>query len=272
MDVFIEYVVIDNFIFDYLLLLLTFKTNGRKPSKKRLLISTLFGTVFAVIFPLLNLHELILFVLKISLAFSMVAIVWCFESFNDYIKKTLKFFALTFAFGGVIYGCFSLIGLNYSFLYGTANGIIPLGVLITIGVVIYKVFERLFLSLFAKKFILPFVCECVIVNKGQIIKVNGFFDSGNQLIYNNKESVCIAGQGLVKRLFFRGMLSGNECGQMCVNTVAGKSVIKIYEMDEIKIYFNGKKNIIYKAKLGVSAKSLKLSDDYQLIIGASYLQ
>ena len=88
MNVYVEFVIIDNFVFDYLLLLLTFYKD-RKQINKRIIISSLFGTVFALVFPLLNLHELILFALKILLAFSMVAIAGKFITFKEYILLIL---------------------------------------------------------------------------------------------------------------------------------------------------------------------------------------
>ena len=94
MTVFVEYVIIDNFIFDYILLLLTFKSNGVEPPKKRLFLSALFGTVFAVIFPFLKFHQLVLLFLKIVLATSMVAIASNFNCFKQYLKKLIKLFLI----------------------------------------------------------------------------------------------------------------------------------------------------------------------------------
>ena len=146
MTVYVEYVIIDNFIFDYILLLLTFKSNGAEPPKKRLFLSALFGTVFAVIFPFLKFHQLVLLFLKIVLATSMVAIASNFNCFKQYLKKLLKFVTLTFVFGGIIYGGLSIVGIKYSFLYGTMDSPLPLGIMLTLAVSLYKLFEKLFLN------------------------------------------------------------------------------------------------------------------------------
>ncbi len=271
MNVYVEYVIIDNFIFDYLLLCLTFKSNGKEPPKSRLIFSAIFGTVFAIVFPFLKFHELILFALKIVCVFAMVAIAYPFESYKDYLKKVLKFNLLTFAFGGMIFGFFSLIGLDYSFLYGTTDSAVPLGILITVAAVLYWAFEKLYYRLFQNKLIYPFICRCVIFSKGRKIQISAFIDSGNQLTDGEGESVCIASSSLARKLFLLGMIGGSPHGEMQISTASGKGEIKIYEIEEMLIYFEGKKNIINKVKIGVAPQTLHLSEQYELIIGAGFI-
>ena len=269
MNVYVEFVIIDNFVFDYLLLLLTFYKD-RKQINKRIIISSLFGTVFALVFPLLNLHELILFALKILLAFSMVAIAGKFITFKEYILQVNKFILLTFLFGGIIYGVYSLFGLEYSFLYGTTNSFLPLGLMILTAIILYFSGVKLFCRFFEKKLIYPFVCKCKLYKNGQEITVNGFIDSGNSLLYNGCESVCIASGELVKKIYLSSFLEGESCGIITANTIAGSCKIKVYEIDLMKIYSVNKKNIIYKVKLGIPQRYMTFSDDYQLILPADY--
>ena len=61
MNVYVEYVAIDNFVMDFLLLILTFKKRGEKIKKGRIAVSALFGTVVTLFFPFLTFHELAVF-------------------------------------------------------------------------------------------------------------------------------------------------------------------------------------------------------------------
>ena len=270
MVVYLEYLIIDNFIFDFFLLLLTFKDKVKNRSVKRIIISSLYSTIFAVIFPLLNFHELVLFALKIVLAFSTVALGGKFSSFKDYIFKVNKFILLTFVFGGIIYGVTSLIGVRYTFLYGTTNALIPFGFLMACAVVIYLSCDKFFGRLFVKKIVYPFVVKCSLFQNGQKISVGGFIDSGNNIVFNGCEGVCIADKKLVKELFLRGFLDGVPIGLINVNTVSGKSLVKIYQIDRIEIYFNDKVNIISNAKLGIPEKGVAFSENYHLILSSEY--
>ncbi|MBQ3572343.1 MAG: sigma-E processing peptidase SpoIIGA, partial [Clostridia bacterium] len=137
MTIYIEYVIIDNFVFDYILLLLALKSKAKIIKKRRVLLSASFGTFFAIIFPFLYFNEIVLFGLKILIAFCMIAIADKFEDFKDYFIKVNKFIFLTFSFGGIIYGFMSLVGLKYDFLYTTTNSAVPLGIMIVCAVVLY---------------------------------------------------------------------------------------------------------------------------------------
>ena len=63
-EVYIEYAIVENFILDGLLLYLSFKTVRLPISKPRLLLAALFGSVFAVLFPLLPLSDGYVFAVK----------------------------------------------------------------------------------------------------------------------------------------------------------------------------------------------------------------
>ena len=96
--------------------------------------------------------------------------------------------------------------------------------------------------------ILPFVCKCELVFDGQKLKTIGFIDTGNNLIYNGEESISIADSRLVNELMERGFFERLPCGCVTVNTLSGTSLVKVYQIDSLKIYFNNKINIYNKVK------------------------
>lgn len=270
MNVYVEYVVIDNFIIDFLLLLLTFKKRGEKIKKGRIVVSALFGTVVTLFFPFLTFHELIVFFLKIILCCAMVAIPCKKMGFSTYLKKVFKFLILTFAFGGAITGVTSLLGIEYAFLYGSTNSPIPYSIVIVLGLSIYFIVLKIYSKLFEKQIVYPFVCVCGLFCNGDKTQAKGFLDSGNHLVYNG-QGVCIASDKLVQELFLSGVIKGAPKGLVGLKTVAGEDVIKIYEIERLEIYFNKKKNIFYKAQIGVSDKKLFTHEDYDLLLPAEYL-
>ena len=63
--------------------------------------------------------------------------------------------------------------------------------------------------------------------------------------------MCVAGQKLGANLYLSGFIGDNYLGEMKVYTIAGEGKIKIYEIEQMQIYFSGKANIINKVKIGV---------------------
>ena len=74
MEIYIEYVLIDNLVINALILLCTKKTLKLKTSWLRLGLSSLLGTVVAVMLPLINISSIFLILIKIGLGVLMVLI------------------------------------------------------------------------------------------------------------------------------------------------------------------------------------------------------
>ena len=74
MEVYIEYVLLDNLIINSVLLDFTNKTLKLKVNKFRIFLSAMLGTIVAIILPFVKLSNSILIVLKIILGICMSAI------------------------------------------------------------------------------------------------------------------------------------------------------------------------------------------------------
>lgn len=269
MNVYIEYVIIDNLVLDYLLLKLTFTASKGCVKKGGFINGAMLGTFFAILMPFINLPNAILFFIKIISGMLMLLVCAKFKNILQFFKLFSVFLLLTFAFGGAIYGIFSLLNLNYSILYNTAS-IFPVGLILIISAVIYKMLYRFFCVLYQNKLIYPFVRRCEIIHNGQKIYCSGFIDSGNQLVYKNFNGVCIASKKLVNNLLNVGFLCQKPKGEMILNTVSGKTTVKIYEFDKLVIYYNDKPNIIYGVNIGVLSNAIELSEQYDLILSGEY--
>jgi len=71
MTVYIEYVLIDNFVIDWLILKAALTTAGLPAAKSRLFFSALVGAAVALVYPAIEVHAAILVLLKISAGFFM---------------------------------------------------------------------------------------------------------------------------------------------------------------------------------------------------------
>ena len=62
---YIEYVLLDNFVIDYLLLKAAFSVTGKTVKKLRLFLAAALGAVTAPLFPLIDVSAVIVFFLKL---------------------------------------------------------------------------------------------------------------------------------------------------------------------------------------------------------------
>lgn len=93
MEVYIEYVITDNFIIDYFLLSLALKYSKAHVNKKRIALSAVIGTIAAVLMPIFNASAAIKFFIKIALAFVMIIVAAKPKSGRGYF-----FFALSVSY------------------------------------------------------------------------------------------------------------------------------------------------------------------------------
>ena len=85
MEVYVEYVIIDNLIIDFLLLKLSTKTAQVRSSLTRLILSSVIGTAVAVIMPLFSINSVLQVIIKLLLSITMCLI----SAKTDNLKKHL---------------------------------------------------------------------------------------------------------------------------------------------------------------------------------------
>ncbi len=184
MVVYIEYVLIDNFVIDYLLLKTTIIITGGEIKKLRIITGALFGAIVSLIFPLLTLNVYLMCFLKILVGITIVLIgVKVVTKKNIYVSCVIFIF-LTFALGGSIMGLFSIFNIDLSSEFSIALMIIPAYVLIKCLIGIIRFF-------YSRKNIENFTYNCIIDFENKEIKCRGFLDTGNSLFYNGKPIVVV---------------------------------------------------------------------------------
>lgn len=269
MVVYIEYVVVDNFIIDYLLLTLALKYAKAEVVKKRVALSAAIGTAVAVIMPLLSMHATIKVLIKALLAFVMLRVSFKPQSLKKYFSALGLFLIFTVIFGGAAALVMELICLDYDFFYGSSA--FPLGVSLLFFAALYGLLKRAFAGAFEKTLIYPFTRTCVLSCGGEKVKAKGLIDSGNHLIFNGNFAVCVPSASLAEKMRARGFFDKGNLGEICLKTAAGRASLKIYEIDEILIYCGDKPNIIKRPKIGVGAAEKSFGDEYEIILSAEYL-
>lgn len=266
MDVYIEYVIIDNMVFNSLILYFTLLSVKLKSSRIRLFCASAVGTAVAMLLPLINANQYILLIIKLSLGILMVIIALTKYSFKLIISAFSLFLVYTFAFGGGIIGIFYLLGVPFSAGY-TISYIneIPVGIFIGGVALIVYLALRLNKYLQFKRTISGSTINCKLYVGDKAFDTVGFYDSGNNLIDNtNGKKVCFLADKTIKNTIKH---------LMATKTLSNSSILNTHHLKYATVSGAGKAlavdatieidSISHNISLAISQVN---SDHYQIIL------
>lgn len=248
MEIYIEYALIENFLYDGVLLWLAYYTARVKTRGWKLCASAIVGAVFAVIYPLLGLPIGAGLVCKIAIGCLLCILPFpalrARGQMKRYALTCILFFTFSFGFGGALLG-----------VYGVADEKIPswlvfigFAVLTACGVCLVK-------QLYAKRAIHSRCYDCRLQVKERSVTALGFYDSGNLAIHKGVP-VCFASPALLYELIGDEIVKcrGQVCDEMVISTLAGGKRVGLYRGKiEVKtgtgnmvceVYFAPSKNMI----------------------------
>ncbi len=269
---YIEYVIIDNLIIDYLLLKTTMVSSRVKTSNLKMFIASIIGTIIAIIIPFFNISSGFAMLLKVNLALVMVAVSGEFISVKKFLITSAFFIAFTFLFGGIIIGTFYLADVDFV-LYFSLNydSFLPVGISVLIVYCGAKLTIYLVKNLLKSRDIEPFIRTCVIVANGKKYKTNGYVDSGNRLFDKSSGLPIVV---ISKRLFDKVNSQEEKLflkNNMIIDTVNGISTMEIYVLDKLLIYNGEQENIINNVLIGKSEFNFESDGNYDLLLNPSII-
>lgn len=227
MVVYVEYVLIDNFVIDYLMLEATFATTGIRYSKVRLFLCALLGAIIALIYPMLQVNIIILTAVKILSGLLLILIANKYKTIKRYYVHAMIFFGYTFFTGGIIIGIFNLFSINYSTEASIAVMIIPVYMAIRIAVSLVKYVYR-------RKEVMQVVCDVDITAYGKTQSAKGFIDTGNAL-FDGESPVIFCTKDFAMRLLNENLLKV-RFKKLSVGTVNGAKEKNAFKIEYLKIY------------------------------------
>ena len=252
MTVYIEFVIIDNFVIDLLILLLTKSLLKIQTRKIFLLLSTIFGTVVAVVSPLLP--SIIAQIIKIPLTLSMVLIAYRPKTIKEFLAQTITFLISTFA----MIGCCLAISQIFKIEVSVQNGMImeykfPVGAVLLICFVVFVSLKNIFKLILKKQKFAELSYSIILKNENKQIETMAFLDTGNKLVINEKP-ITIIGYKTFFELFpnidITKLLLSKNLNLKNAKYIETKSVNKnnkslVFEIDEIVV------NKVSKTKMPV---------------------
>jgi len=190
MKVVVEYVLIENFFINLIIL----KTTALIVQEKGRLfsLSAFFSACLTVALPVLRLNAIGHLLTQFGLFCVVVCLSFKFKTFKKFVRIYLCYFVAACIYGGVVYFFESLIGQNFVML------------VLAVVVGMYVVVKILLKAIHKKKSINNFCFDAEILCNGKNLKCKAFLDSGNLLVDPvTQQPVCLINFKMFSKLFER---------------------------------------------------------------------
>ena len=279
MTVYVEIALIENFLISFILLTLTAKVLKIRSSKTSLIIASLVGAIFAVLFPLILVGKMGNFALKTLLCIVMTKLaLGASVKRKKLLHACVTFLGLTFALGGVIYACYAVFEIKEN-SYSLFNLSIFTPLSITVGciVIFYKLFTKLLMVISKRVKISKYIFSIKLCVAGKREQISAYYDSGNRLI--DKQSglpINILSVKLFSKLcpnisiadvILEKQIDLKNAHFVSYEVVGARKKILVFEPDEFLVLADekGEWNST-KCLLGVALKNFNDTIDYDMLL------
>ncbi len=260
MTIYIEYVLIDNFLIDYMLLKATFFTTGVAVKKGRLFLCAFLGALIALFYPMLEKYFILQTLFKIISGLFIVLLSANFKTGRSFFINTLLFFAYTFITGGAIIGIYNIFNIDYGKEFSIAIMFLPVYLLL-------KGIKEVFSYLYKRKDILSFTVKTEITIYDKKLVLNGFYDTGNG-VYDGDNPVIFCSKETFFKLLGDKLLKV-KLKKIFIKTVSGESGNFAVKLDSVKIYNKDEPNIYNNVTL---CAIKNVGEDYDLILHPALME
>ncbi len=234
MTVYIEYVIINNLIIDYLLLKATFIFTGISLKERRLFLCAFLGAIISLVFPLVKTNFIILACLKIMSGLLLLLLASSYKNLNAFVRCSVVFFLLTFLSGGAIIGVYNILGLPL----GTESVVASAFILVYL---LLMLFRKAFIYLCRRINSLKFSYDVKLFYKDKSILAKGFLDTGNNL-YDKGSAVILCSSEFIKE-FLKDSIVTVKFNKLKISTVAGEKTNLAFKLDKLILYIDEKEHI-----------------------------
>lgn len=238
---YIEIVILDNFLIDYLLLSTVSKLTAPRPKKLFIILSALFGTVYAVIAPIKQFIFLLEPAFKILSSAIMILIAFGFRNWRELLKIFALFWAFSLALGGIVSGIGYIFGSVMSFG----------GILAVSGPPLWLLLLIVFLSAIAFSHIYNGIRRRTVSLSGRLELLIG--DTAIPAIIDTGNTLFEPSDGIPVIIVPKDRLSdkvGEQTKTLPFKTVSGEGVAAIFDANNIVLSKDGKQKAV-RAYIGV---------------------
>lgn len=243
MTVYVEYVLINNFIIDYVLLYLSQLLAKKHVKKTSTLIASFIGAIISLVYPLVEKYFILSILLKICTGMLLVAVSAKFNGIKEYFSILALFFLLSISIGGALYGASIALKVPNDSEIFTAITFVPV---LVIGFAV----KGIICGAKNKQELKNYYCVAEIFVKTTSVKATAFIDSGNKLKKDGKP-VVIVSKNLAKKLL-SDCTAIKSITTLEYSTIMGTSTMPTFIANKIEIYIEKDKHIIESIIVGIN--------------------
>lgn len=266
MELYIEYVIMDNLIMDSLIIKSVLNLFKTKIKKINLILFLLLGCISSIFLPYLWHNVVFSFIYKSLVSIVLVMMIKRFVGIKEFIKYYFVFLFITIIFSGVMYGLINLLGLGGGSSIKIYSYEFPMGVLILIVAMCYWFIKKMIKLLQYQLKIANYLYDIKVVDGEHSVEAVGFFDSGNNVEFNG-DAINIISINLfmelykdfpIEKLIFRNVANSNLKNPMYINIegISNGEKFLSFIVDKIEI----KNKIFNNVRIAVSMKNFENFD------------
>ncbi len=264
MTIYIEQVLITNFIIDYCILMIISKCIYSKPNFKRIALSSIFGSVASLVVPYCS-HFILSNALKILTSIIMLQIINLHK--KQLVSGTLLMLVISYVMGGALLSNFG-VPTNGGYALTNINLIYVFAICIIFTFLISKLIPWLKSKITTNSNI----HDITLINNNISVSIKSFIDSGNAL-HDNNEPVSLINFDTFNQLtnislsqYLNNQFDTlNNPHFINASTIAGNRKILVFTINALHI-----KNKIYNnVKLGVALK-FDNTKEYKAILNSCF--
>ena len=191
MEYYIEFIIFQEFVVDFILLYITGSLLSKKIIVKRLIIASVIGVFYTIAVYCIDREFLNYFIIKFLVSVLMLTISYAPSGILDYVKVILCFYILSILIMGIVI-------LSY-FIFNSRLTII---LIFCSMFSVYMIFKILFYEIRKNKTDKNYFRDVTIYLNGNSIEIVGFIDTGNEMVDTlSNKPVVIVDINYIKGLF-----------------------------------------------------------------------
>ena len=202
MELYIEYVVLDNVLIDKYILSMLRWTLGVKSGRIRIILFYCLSVIFAIIIPYVYVYVGRFLILYKLVTFAiMTAMIKKYKGVGEYLTYLIVTIMYTCLLAGLCYGL--ILGMNIKTMNNSIylfNQEWPMAIIITIMYLLIFVIKRSLKYIYKNIKKQKYIYHVELIDGGRVVCATGYYDSGN-CVENNSSGVSIVTMDLFRKLY-----------------------------------------------------------------------
>ena len=292
MTLYIDLILLENIIMNYIIILATGMICRVNIKYFRLLVASLIGAIYAILVYLVNLKMYTNLITKILISICMVYIAFSSVNIKVLAKQLVIFYLTSFCFGGAAYYLLHNVSPNLiQSMNGVLTGTYPIKIAILGGILGFFIINISFKIIKSKLSKKDMIYKVEIFYKDKVTDVKVILDTGNLLTDPiTNVPVLIVENTKLRNIISKDILDNVNRVMLgeCINDIdeevktrfsiipfssIGKNngMIIGFRPDYIKIYINDKEEIRKRVILGIYNNKITKNGLYSGLIGLNLL-